>query len=801
MRLPRLGIGSIDTFWSRHSKIVTAVAVLLISILAFWLRAQQYVNVVGSGIGVIYPEAKLDELDPFFNYWVVEYLDSHGPLSWFDLSSSNPVTCIFWYPSCRSIYSSELPGHIYTIYLLYQLVKHLGVELWDFMSLLPPLLALLTTIFIALSVNEAIGSKIGAIAASLIYSLFFVSREVAGFTVKYTFGLFTAPLVLWLHLRAFKRGNYIDFIAAALALAYSASTWTGIGLTSIPIYIALIITPFFINLSQKAALKRYGIGFAIETLVPVAIMYMMPSYHGGRLVLIVAFIAAFLVFVYASLLHLTLGRAKAIKIYGYTTSALIIAGAILIMLANAAPWILEKITKVIPIAGKILLGLGIRPLGVAETVAQYQPAYVGGLPSHMLLGILVFIFIFIPMVIYELVKNRNILLVTIAVWFIFAWIATYNTAYFSDYVKLATAILIGCSIGVLLRYSKPTIIKIGSLVRIKYGFLQIVALLLALTIAIPSIWVAYAEHSTYYYMYTMVSRAEGFIIPTTVWLEVLDFIRRNTSENSLIISWWDYGYWLTGISRRATLADGATINSTRIEMLAKFFTSNINDSLQYLKQEFGVCRRDEVYVLIFSPVDVYATGNGDVYAAFPIHPAGFGDIPKFISAIVYLATYESASKGPFTTIYSYQNPYYTYATETISSNKWVVNKTITIGGQGIVAAIGLNWNSGNVINATMPRLFAWSVLKSLESLYPDLDIKLIPWIISYGIDQQGRLQTYMDLSSLVLGPVKINNVNQNLFSIAYVGISQPLTLGYNFHRYVFVSLLKLNEDVMRELCR
>ncbi|MCS7111005.1 MAG: hypothetical protein N3D82_05990 [Ignisphaera sp.] len=800
MRLPVPGIGSIEAFWSKHSRVVASVLILLISILTFWLRAQQYVNVVTSGIGVVHPEAKLDELDPFFNYWVVEYLDKHGPLSWFELSSSNPSTCIFWYPSCRSIHTSELPGHIYTTYLLYMLVKPLGVNLWDLMSLIPPLLALLATIFIALSVNEATNSKIGAIIASLTYSLFFISREVAGFTVKYTFGIFTAPLVLWLHLRAVKRGGYTDYAIAALALAYSASTWTGIGLTSIPVYVALLTTPIFADLSRHDLLKKFGVGFSIETLIPAVIMYAMPSYRGGRLVLILAFIISLLVFGYSLLLHRFLGRARAVKMYGYTLVALTVAGVVLVTLAIAIPGFLEAVTGILPVAGKILLGLGIRVAGVAETVAQYQPLYLGGLPPYMLLGVLVFIFIGMPIVVYDVFRNRSTILLSIAVWFFLAWFAAYNTAYFSDYAKLATSVLVGCVVGVLLVYSKPTIVRLGRLARAKYGFTQIVALIIAVSVTAPAVLIAYDEHTTYRYTYTMVSRAEGFTVPTTVWLDVLQFIRRNTSPNSLIVSWWDYGYWLTGIARRATLADGATINGSRIELLAQFFTNNLNESLQYIKNHFKACVKDEIYVLIFSPVDVYATGDGNVYAAFPIHPAGFGDMPKFISAIVYLATRESASKGPYSVIQSYQNPYYIYATETISSNKWVVNKTISAGGNVIVSAIGLNWNSGYVLNATMPKLFAWSTLKTLEQLYPGLDVRVVPWLISYGVDNQGRLQTYIDISSLVAGSITIYDVEQEVFDIAYTGVSQPLVLGGNFNRYVVVSLLKLKEEVLENLC-
>ncbi|MEM3973547.1 MAG: hypothetical protein QW320_04150, partial [Ignisphaera sp.] len=266
-------------FWSKHSKIVAAIAITVIAFLAFWLRMQQYFNVVNSGIASVYPEAKLDELDTFFNYWVVSYLDKHGLLSWPSLTSSNPATCIFWYPSCRNLFTTDLQGHIITIYMLYEIFKPLGVSLYDLMAVLPPIMGALAAIFIALSVNEATGSKISSIVAALVYAMFFVSREVAGFTVKYSFGLFTAPLAIWLHLRALKSSKPLDFALAGVALAYAASVWTGVGLTAIPVYASMILLPFVKDLSSKSIFKQYAMGFAMESTIPFVAMYLMPSYH------------------------------------------------------------------------------------------------------------------------------------------------------------------------------------------------------------------------------------------------------------------------------------------------------------------------------------------------------------------------------------------------------------------------------------------------------------------------------------------------------------------------------------------
>jgi len=80
-----------------------------------------------------------------------------------------------------------------------------------------------------------------------------------------------------------------------------------------------------------------------------------------------------------------------------------------------------------------------------------------------------------------------------------------------------------------------------------------------------------------------------------------------------IASWWDYGYWITTLSERATLADNATLSTVRIQAIAKALLAPPDEAWQML-QDF-----DADYILIFisgqkvgTDQELYLlTGGGD----------------------------------------------------------------------------------------------------------------------------------------------------------------------------------------------
>lgn len=82
------------------------------------------------------------------------------------------------------------------------------------------------------------------------------------------------------------------------------------------------------------------------------------------------------------------------------------------------------------------------------------------------------------------------------------------------------------------------------------------------------------------------------------------WLRDNTPEDARIMAWWDYGYQITGIANRTTIADGNTWNHEHIALLGKTLTSPERDGHR-------VARHLADYIL------VWAGGGGDDLAKSP----------------------------------------------------------------------------------------------------------------------------------------------------------------------------------------
>ena len=80
------------------------------------------------------------------------------------------------------------------------------------------------------------------------------------------------------------------------------------------------------------------------------------------------------------------------------------------------------------------------------------------------------------------------------------------------------------------------------------------------------------------------------------WIQTLQWVRQNTPTNSVIISWWDYGYWFTVMGNRTTVVDNATLNSTRIEQVGHLLMSNVTQAAAMARSMGG---GRPTYVAIF----------------------------------------------------------------------------------------------------------------------------------------------------------------------------------------------------------
>ncbi|HZW85412.1 MAG TPA: STT3 domain-containing protein [Nitrososphaerales archaeon] len=113
--------------------------------------------------------------------------------------------------------------------------------------------------------------------------------------------------------------------------------------------------------------------------------------------------------------------------------------------------------------------------------------------------------------------------------------------------------------------------------------------------------------------------------PFSDWIQSLQWVRQDTPTNSVVISWWDYGYWFAVMGNRTTVVDNATLNSTRIAQVGQLLMSNVTHATAIAKSMGG---GRPTYVAIFITgslinVGTSAGGTGGSYYVLQI-PTGGG---------------------------------------------------------------------------------------------------------------------------------------------------------------------------------
>lgn len=88
------------------------------------------------------------------------------------------------------------------------------------------------------------------------------------------------------------------------------------------------------------------------------------------------------------------------------------------------------------------------------------------------------------------------------------------------------------------------------------------------------------------------TRQDGSLFIIDDFREAYFWLRQNTAENARVMSWWDYGYQITGMSNRTTIVDNNTWNNTHIASVGKAMSCSEEVSYEVMRQH------DVDYVLI-----------------------------------------------------------------------------------------------------------------------------------------------------------------------------------------------------------
>jgi dolichyl-diphosphooligosaccharide--protein glycosyltransferase len=247
------------------------------------------------------------------------------------------------------------------------------------------------------------------------------------------------------------------------------------------------------------------------------------------------------------------------------------------------------------------------------------------------------------------------------------------------------------------------------------------------------------------------------------WIQTLSWVRQNTPTNSIIISWWDYGYWFAVMGNRTTVVDNATLNSTRIAQVAQLLMSNATQSATMAKQMAYIpgctpvnstsCYRP-AYVAIFITGSIFpltsSTGESQSYYVLQVpssggFTAGGGDESK---------------KQWFIRIGNFTESKYLECSGT-SPNE------LTSAGQACTSVDDFNLTPYAMTNSLFGQLLPFQLAGYLYSVTSNGQTSIqFATSYTYGSNGAPPIEAFTYPSSYIYGPS-----STNLFKLAYVSPS------------------------------
>jgi dolichyl-diphosphooligosaccharide---protein glycosyltransferase len=560
----------------------------------------------------------LNEFDPYFDYRATKYIVDNGLeayLKWHDFMS--------WYPEGRNIPATSQSGlHIIAAYL-YQIFGG-GMSLLDFTILLPAVLGSLTTIVIFGLVRNIGGTTAGLFSALLFaFTPAIISRGNLGWFKSEPLGLFLGLLSIYLFLSAMKshqvKLTIIKAAGAGILLGLANASWGGIQYFSIPVSLFFICLPFF---QREGKIPIYvAITFTIAALLSagafprpgISFVFGLPGIAliGGTIFLIIGYF-----------LNRISRQDRQVRNLLFLLVAFIAIAAGVLITGSYYSSSFRYLNAINPFLS------AVNPL--TESVAEhFTPTLVDYFTQYSIL------LMFAGFGAWIAFKTRNMM-------YIFALIIGLTGIYVSAtfarllvYASIGIIILAGIGLyhttrSVLEHHGSTAAERSESIPRgskarkkfesmkvksnkslfIKVGYVAAITLLLTIPMVYPpnSNWLSLADIPT-----SIANGGTGYRVTTTDWIDALEWIDKNTPKDSVIASWWDYGYWITTLGNRTSLADNATINQTRIAALAKMFIDDPEGGIkiaQDLKSD---------YILIYlvaqrfpglNTTSFYTLGNG-----------------------------------------------------------------------------------------------------------------------------------------------------------------------------------------------
>ena len=554
----------------------------------------------------------LHEYDPYFNYRATKYILDNGLdayWKWHDNMS--------WYPEGRDVPKTSQPGlHIVTAFL-YRIFGNDGTLL-NFTIILPVVLGSLTTIVVFALVRIIAGTTAGMFSALLIsFNPAIIQRGNLGWFKSEPFGLFFGLLAIYLLLSAIKH-NEIKYaipmaVIGGFLLGLANSTWGGIQYFSIPIALFCIALPFFKRDTQIPMFVAivFTIFVVISSLgFPRPGISFVLSFPG------IALIGGTVFLTNAHYLKKLSSQRKEVRNMLYMLIVFFVIA--LGIIASGALYSNPRYMN------------AINPFFSSQSQSKSGQALLATISEHTTPGIIDYftnysiLLMFAGFGVWIAFKRGNLLS-------IFALIIGLSAVYVSGafvrllvYASIGIIILAGMGLAEVVhsilqtrRSAAPTVTtkakfdlltdNKNSRKVVRVVSVTIIMFILCVPLVYPRNlnWLTSADIPP-----PIIADGRGIPSQTKDWIDALNWMSSNTPTDSVIASWWDYGYWIETLGNRTTLADNANYRIIRTVTMAKMLIDQEETGIK-IAQQLGAD-----YILTYVEVERLELANGSSLYTF-----------------------------------------------------------------------------------------------------------------------------------------------------------------------------------------
>ena len=590
-------IGSFN--FKLHHVLVIGVLILAFST-SFLLRSQS----IEYGF-------ELNEFDPFFNFRATEYIVENGFLEYFEWDDDKS-----WYPHGRDVSkTSQIMLH-FTAAITYQIFGG-GSSLYDFTILFPAIVGSLTVIVIFALVRLFAGTFAGLIASLLFaISLPIMLRGLLGWFKSEPLGILYALLGVYLFLSGIRSENKkiaaLKIIFGGIIMGFGMASWGGNQFFIIPLGLFIITLPF---LRKDHNFLLWSIPLFVITFLLTAGSFERPGLTfvfgmGGISLIIPTIFLVTCIFVQ----KISSDKNKIRNGLILLLFIIIVGFSSLAITSQSNPDSLPTF-RYLNALNPFLTTTDALTDSVAEhATTSIKESFI----FHSIL--MIFSGIGIWLILSRKLSDNSIIIKneTKAFVLIIGITGVYvSSAFIRLEVFASISLIILCSIGLSILTKEIFKLQISkyknNLLKISYTALIIILFTTPLVYPPESNWIIHAD------MPATIFTGGTMNPPSNDWLETLEWIKLNTPSDAVVAAWWDYGYWISTMAERTTLADNSTLIDSKIKQIAEIFLSTPNDAWTSLNE------MNVDYVLIF--VSAQKFNNSEMPEPL-YHLSGGGDESK-----------------------------------------------------------------------------------------------------------------------------------------------------------------------------